>query len=326
MSLLKDIAISAAVGAVYKANEIKKDIEQNGLDFIRCPHCGTYIRVNAGNEIVYCSKCNSRVVVSDVKNSQVTSRANYQNNDRPIMRFCANCGNKLDPQSRFCSACGAPINGFASESVTNNYESQVKAESEVITTCPSCGGPINSFSPVCPHCGREIRQQSYATACQDLCRRLDEIERTRSNKKLVTVLSDVVSKSNYSLISTDKQLLEAINGFIVPNKKDDIIEFLLLAKSRTTLPGPIYDFYELKSIHALYNAWVSKEKQIIEKADLFLSSDSDYLKIRNEAMKQIYRIEGRCQHCGGKFKGLITQVCSECGQKKDYESYGFSNL
>ena len=31
-----------------------------------------------------------------------------------------------------------------------------------------------------------------------------------------------------------------------------------------------------------------------------------------------WRSLGLCRHCGGVFKGLFTQKCRECGQKKDY--------
>ena len=31
-----------------------------------------------------------------------------------------------------------------------------------------------------------------------------------------------------------------------------------------------------------------------------------------------FRIFGRCQYCGGEFKGVIIKKCSRCGRKKDY--------
>lgn len=31
-----------------------------------------------------------------------------------------------------------------------------------------------------------------------------------------------------------------------------------------------------------------------------------------------YRIGGRCQYCGGEFKGLFNKVCVKCGKQKDY--------
>lgn len=35
-------------------------------------------------------------------------------------------------------------------------------------------------------------------------------------------------------------------------------------------------------------------------------------------MPDVYRFYNRCQHCGGKFKGIIKSVCTQCGKPKDY--------
>lgn len=36
------------------------------------------------------------------------------------------------------------------------------------------------------------------------------------------------------------------------------------------------------------------------------------------ALRQQYRREGLCEHCGGKFKGLFKKTCSVCGSPKSY--------
>ena len=33
---------------------------------------------------------------------------------------------------------------------------------------------------------------------------------------------------------------------------------------------------------------------------------------------QAWQNSGLCSHCGGKFKGLFTKTCKNCGRKKDY--------
>ena len=33
---------------------------------------------------------------------------------------------------------------------------------------------------------------------------------------------------------------------------------------------------------------------------------------------QNWKLSGLCQHCGGKFKGVFTKTCEECGRVKDY--------
>lgn len=40
--------------------------------------------------------------------------------------------------------------------------------------------------------------------------------------------------------------------------------------------------------------------------------------IHEKNMRELYRMLGYCQHCGGKFKGFFTKICVSCGKPKDY--------
>lgn len=43
--------------------------------------------------------------------------------------------------------------------------------------------------------------------------------------------------------------------------------------------------------------------------------------VKNDQENQqrtIYRTNKRCQYCGGKFKGIFSKTCANCGRKKDY--------
>ena len=40
--------------------------------------------------------------------------------------------------------------------------------------------------------------------------------------------------------------------------------------------------------------------------------------IQKVEMSKQYRVQGRCEHCGGKFKGLFRKTCSVCGAPKNY--------
>mgnify|MGYP003304648897 CR=1 FL=1 len=40
---------------------------------------------------------------------------------------------------------------------------------------------------------------------------------------------------------------------------------------------------------------------------------------KEEYQKFQYRSQGRCQHCGGEFKGLFSKKCARCGKPKDYQ-------
>ena len=48
-------------------------------------------------------------------------------------------------------------------------------------------------------------------------------------------------------------------------------------------------------------------------------SVNSFATLQKQLQKQKeYKASGRCQHCGGTFKGLFTKTCSSCGKKKDY--------
>ena len=42
------------------------------------------------------------------------------------------------------------------------------------------------------------------------------------------------------------------------------------------------------------------------------------LKLEEEKKKTERRQAGKCQHCGGEFKGLFTKKCANCGNPRDY--------
>ncbi len=66
------------------------------------------------------------------------------------------------------------------------------------------------------------------------------------------------------------------------------------------------------------NAKSSSSKNIATSATPRYSVNS-FSTLQKQFQKQKeYRASGRCQHCGGTFKGLFTKTCSSCGKKKDY--------
>ena len=56
--------------------------------------------------------------------------------------------------------------------------------------------------------------------------------------------------------------------------------------------------------------------------DLNIDYIAEEKRLKEQAEKRIrmetHRISGRCQHCGGEFKGLFVKTCTNCGKKRDY--------
>ena len=58
------------------------------------------------------------------------------------MKYCRNCGNKLNDNAKFCEACGTRI--------------EDEAKQAKVLICPRCGDVINSFTGKCKSCGTEF--------------------------------------------------------------------------------------------------------------------------------------------------------------------------
>ena len=156
------------------------------------------------------------------------------------MLFCVNCGQKINDGAKFCSSCGT--------AVTNKTEkTQRKTMFDGnIHKCPNCGEVLNSFFSNCPSCGYEIRGTSISDAIQEFA------------VKLVSA-------------GTDQEKAVIIRNFPIPNTKEDILEFMILASTN------IGDNFE-KDIS---NAWQVKTEQAYQKAQIIFTDEKEFLRIQN---------------------------------------------
>ena len=114
------------------------------------------------------------------------------------MPYCSKCGKQISESAKFCTSCGAPV-----QPVDDNTKRQSVYEGK-IHKCPNCGEIIDSFVTECPACGYELR----------------------SSKSLGNVreLSQILQK-----VSSSEQKIDIISSFYIPNTKEDIYEFAILA-------------------------------------------------------------------------------------------------
>ena len=156
------------------------------------------------------------------------------------MPYCTNCGKEIVGNVKFCSNCGAVTNN------TNNVTSKRQTVFEGnIHKCPNCGEVLPSFAASCSSCGYEIRGNSAAD----------------SVKELYNSLNKEVSASQKDSI---------IRNFPIPNSKEDILEFMILASSNI-LGEDNRDIYE---------AWLVKFEQAYQKSLLLFRTDKDFSKIQ----------------------------------------------
>lgn len=156
------------------------------------------------------------------------------------MPFCLNCGQQINDGAKFCPSCGTAV----SNEKTNNQRKTVFEGN--IHKCPNCGEVLNSFTSNCPSCGYEIRGASNSAAVQEFAVKLASAE-SRQEK------------------------IAIIRNFPIPNTKEDILEFMILASTN------IGDNLE-KDISA---AWQSKTEQAYQKAKIIFQDEKEFSRIQN---------------------------------------------
>lgn len=154
------------------------------------------------------------------------------------MPFCVNCGNKLPEGAKFCNSCGSKVNSLNTGKRENVFDGKIHK-------CPRCGETLNSFTPKCPTCSHELRT----------------VDATGSIIKFYEDLNNTTSIEQKDYL---------IRNFPIPNTKEDIIEFMILASSN--LFGE-----DNKNI---FEAWIAKFDQCYQKALLLFRNGSDFAVIQ----------------------------------------------
>ncbi len=186
--------------------------------------------------------------------------------------YCPNCGRKLDDDALFCDECGTKI--MRQKPVSEElkvqddpkvYEEPVEKVAEQVPVeehrkehrevsnkegrlhkCPNCGELISFDEVKCPSCGYEIRDRGVTVSVQ--------------------VLFDKIMDTD----DLDKKI-ELIKTFPVPNTREDILEFMLLAKANFDAK-----YYATnKNVDSVSSAWLSKIDQCYAKASVILRDRRD---------------------------------------------------
>ena len=163
------------------------------------------------------------------------------------MKFCEKCGSPLKDNAKFCSKCGEKV------PVEDNQRKFVYEG--IIHKCPNCGEIINSFELYCPLCGYEIRDSNASRAIRDFW---DKLKDANDENEKITI----------------------IRNFPVPNNKEDIYEFMILASSNV----------DDSLTEELCAAWKTKVEQLLEKAILSFKNDDDLSNIRKMAKSVLSKV------------------------------------
>ncbi|MCC8164419.1 MAG: zinc ribbon domain-containing protein [Lachnospiraceae bacterium] len=219
------------------------------------------------------------------------------------IQFCSYCGSKLDDGARFCKNCGEPVSvnaqkeyGSKQEDSAEENPSQRKSVYEgYIHKCPNCGEVIEAFVTHCPSCGYEIRDTKSATSVRELAFKLEKISAQKMpthdedesvmKKVFGTDLKDKEAadkeRRNFEY-QKEKEEASLIINFSVPNTKEDMLEFMILAASNIDVKRGTDD--------VVSKAWLSKLEQVYQRAEISMSDHQDFAQIEaiyNRKMREI---------------------------------------
>ena len=167
------------------------------------------------------------------------------------MVFCMNCGKQLPDGAKFCDGCGTAIG-----QVSNQTNRQFEYEG-TIHKCPNCGELLKSFVTNCPTCGYELRSVKTNSPVNELAKKIEKS-------------ASVAEK------------IELITNFYVPNTREDIYDFFILAVSN--LEDTNYDTED---------AWRAKLEQTYLKAKISFGKDPEFEYVDELYKKTINKVAKR---------------------------------
>ncbi|MDR1933207.1 MAG: zinc-ribbon domain-containing protein [Spirochaetales bacterium] len=161
------------------------------------------------------------------------------------MAFCVKCGKEMKDGAKFCPSCGAQTPGAASAAAPAPKPAKEKQGN--VKVCPNCGAPLESFQIRCSACGHEINTVGVDSSLAEF------------TKKLAKFAEEGKSSNEF------------IQSYPVPNTREALLEFAILASSKITA----YVSTENNSFgnYREMSPWHAKIHQIYEKAQLACADD-----------------------------------------------------
>lgn len=170
------------------------------------------------------------------------------------MAFCSCCGKELSNGARFCASCGASV--VIEKPVQDGVNSRQKMVYDgKVYKCPNCGEQMDAFVATCPACGYELRGTQITSRVHELSQKLEHTD------------------------SAEKKI-ELIHNFYIPNTKEDIYEFCILAYSNISVSAYGADVWKVK----LEQAYL-KARLVFDNGGEFKYIDELYRRIKRTSIR-----------------------------------------
>ena len=195
------------------------------------------------------------------------------------MAFCMNCGQELPSGAKFCSGCGTATGEVGADTACRKttYDGELHK-------CPNCGEIVDAFVTKCSACGYELRDAKNSNAVREFAEKIEQIELQRISDN---GLFKGIKKNSAGLGKVhpiDEQKISLIRSFAIPNTKEDIYEFMILAASNIDMKlySMAYDSSQFQGMlvasqKAVSDAWLAKFEQAHQKAKLTFGNSSEFL-------------------------------------------------
>ncbi|SEH50681.1 Double zinc ribbon [Ruminococcus flavefaciens] len=162
------------------------------------------------------------------------------------MPFCMNCGKKLPDGAKFCFECGTRFGSV-------NQQPRIQIFEGVVHKCPNCGEVVSSFEVNCSLCGYEFRDTRVSSALDSFSSQLQSLE-------------------------TEKEKIDFIKSFPIPNNKEDILSFMNYAKSNFDT-----EYYASHlDVEDISDAWLAIIERCYQQAKYTLRGTSDLRDIKSD--------------------------------------------
>lgn len=171
------------------------------------------------------------------------------------------------------------------------------------------------MSAVCSSCGHEFSNVQVANSVQSFFEKLDAVDSEIFEKESAKEAKGPLGGALGAMIGVnemanmfgganagEKRKMSLIESFPIPNSKEDILEFLIMATSRIKPIPNMFGFgakatqSEINSIKRMNEAWASKCQQAYNKAKIGLGTDKDSMEKVTAALNTV-----DTKKCGVKF-------------------------
>ena len=193
------------------------------------------------------------------------------------MAYCTKCGSPFKDGANFCSHCGAAANA----NQTNDTKRNVHFDGELFK-CPSCGALWNTMATTCPSCGYERRGAKAVASAREFNA---DIERIAANPY-------------YTEDEKQAKIKDKVLFFPIPNTKEDLFEFISMARARKD--KAFYGAVFTEAEQELAGAWAAKYEELYLKAKMSFSDSPEFAEL-----ERIYRRDHKSSLLG-RIRGFFT--------------------